>query len=315
MNKLFKGFTAVIIALTLSACGGGGSSSSEGSITLSIADAPIDGATAVTVNFIGVQLKPRNGPPIVIDLVDPATDDPLAIELMGLTGGVTDDLLTSYTIEPGEYIWVRLLVAEDAGSIDVEGGGNEPLTIPSGGTRGLQLNHDFTIAAGGITRFTIDFDLRKSVHVANNKYILRPTLRIVDNIEVGTLTGSVDNGLLVGGEGCRDEGGNVNAAIYVYSGAGVTPDDIFISDTEANTGPLTSVNVAEDGSFTVVFIEAGEYTVAVTCQVGMENPATDDTLVFEGVMDATVVAGETTELAPFMLILPPPPVPVPMPIL
>jgi hypothetical protein len=50
------------VLAVLSACGGGGSSTST--LNLGITDAPLAGATKVWIQFTGVELKPVNGDPI-----------------------------------------------------------------------------------------------------------------------------------------------------------------------------------------------------------------------------------------------------------
>lgn len=282
-KKLFYFIAILAIAMALSACGKDYSTS--GRLTLSITDAPIDDAAAVTVNFTGVELKPKNGPAVLVTF-----ETMKSIDLMGLTGGITDDLLTDYIVESGEYNWLRLVVANDPGNIELVDGTVEPLTIPSGAQTGLKMNRGFTIAVGGVTQFTIDFDLRKSVHLANGQFILRPTLRLVDNLEVGTLTGSVDASLLSATDGCVDEVGGINAVVYVFSGTDVVPADIAGEASD----PLTTAIVDAEGNYTVAFLEVGEYTLALTCQADMDDPAKIDTFDFIDSRNAVVIASETT---------------------
>jgi hypothetical protein len=85
--------------------------------------------------------------------------------------------------------------------------------------------------------------------------------------EYGTIAGSVDP-LLIDASGCTSdpntEAGNV---VYVYEGAAVKPDDIDNIDPE----PVTTANVrfnAETSTYDymAVFLSAGSYTAAFTCQ-------------------------------------------------
>ena len=65
---------------------------------------------------------------------------------------------------------------------------------------GLKLNRGFDVPAGGSADFTIDFDLHKSVHMTGSgSYMLRPTLRMVDNIMVGSISGTVGASLVPSG--------------------------------------------------------------------------------------------------------------------
>jgi hypothetical protein len=84
----------------------------------------------------------------------------------------------------------------------------------------LHLASPFLITAGSNADFTIDVELRKALTdpVGQNHYLLRPALRLVNNVEVGTISGTVDSTLLDGvDETCAndltaDEGNDV----YLY---------------------------------------------------------------------------------------------------
>jgi len=70
-----------------------------------------------------------------------------------------------------------------------------PLYIPSGAETGLKLSKPFVVAQRATTRLMIDFDLRKSVVAPPGQspnWILKPSLRLVDLLEVGALKGTVD---------------------------------------------------------------------------------------------------------------------------
>jgi hypothetical protein len=221
---------AFLLALLLVACGGSGSG--NGSLTLQVTDAPVDNADHVYVQFHGIEIQGNSGSStslyycqdpadttktVISTTACPATAAPKQIDLMTLTGGQADFLLNGYTLPAGHYSWIRLMV-DTAGVLDsyiVISGANYELTIPSGSETGLKLNRGFTVPDGGSASFTIDFDLRKSVHMANmNTYELRPTLRIVDNTQVGAIAGTVDASLVT--TGCKP-------AVYVFAGSGVTP--------------------------------------------------------------------------------------------
>jgi len=65
--------------------------------------------------------------------------------------------------------------------------------------------------------FTIDFDLRKSVHNPSNPaddYILRPTLQLVDGNTEGALSGIVSG--IVNDNGCTDNVDYVGRAECKY---------------------------------------------------------------------------------------------------
>lgn len=284
------------IVAVLSACGGGGSTSSTGTgtLSLSITDAPVDNADAVVVEFTGVEIKPAGGSSFSIDFAAPQS-----IDLLALTGGTAEILLNGEVLDAGDYEWLRLKVNATEGgdpmddSYIVVGGVAYDLRIPSSDQTGLKLNRPITIPANGSTSFTIDFDLSKSIHVTGqNNYMLRPTLRLVDNSMDGALAGTVDAGTIAAECSSGDIG-----AVYVFENAGTTPDDINIDGTDVEPVAIATVDwEAGDYSYLVAFLEAGDYTAAFTCDAGDDDPGAEEvtSLVFVGTTDITITAGQTT---------------------
>ena len=278
----------VLASISLISCisgGGGGGGGGNGFLSINITDAPVDYALEVVVQFDGVELHSAAGDRTMITY-----NQPKRINLLALTGGVTEFLLENESLPAGRYNWIRLQVDEDNSYIDV-GAGQEPLIIPSGAQTGLKLNRGFTIAENGSVAFTIDFDLRKSVHEApGSGYHLRPTLRIIDDSVAGALAGSVDATLITS----ECAGGVDYGAVYVFEGASAVPDDV---DGDAGD-PIATALVADDGSgdYSVAFLEQGDYVVAYTCDAENDDPAADDALGFTGTTQVNITAGQTTFL-------------------
>ena len=300
-SALINCIAATFAALMLTACGGDGGGGSNGistgSLSLSLTDAPVDSADEVVVEFYGVELQPANGARITFDFTDRCTLDPAScqIDLLTLTAGTSDLILDNETVPSGRYNWVRLMVNAKQNVRDsyiVVGGQEFELRIPSGDESGLKLNRGFVVPAGGMADFTIDFDLRKSVHdpVGSSDYILRPTLRIVDNTEVGTLSGSVDPGFFAGG--------SCTGAVYVFfDGTAGAPDDE--DGVGGGPDPITSALVPDDGAhnYKVAFLSEGNYHIAFTCDAMADNPDVDDdiaTVSFLSEATVPVTAGANT---------------------
>lgn len=286
---------AAVCAALILGCGGGGSGSGTGTgrLTIGITDAPVDGATAVVVKFTAIELKPDSGDAMTINL-DPAP----SIDLLDLAGGSSRDLLSDREVPAGHYQWIRLLIEAQQNTpssyIDMADGQRFPLFVPSGSESGLKLIRGFTVAAGSASDFTIDFDLRKSVIAPPGQspnYILKPVLRIVDNLRVGALRGTVAAALVP--TGCTPQ-------VYLFTGAGVVPDDLDVA-AAPDVDPLVSVPVTLDAAsgeyrFRADFLEAGVYTAAFTCDGALDTPEGEETLLFIGTRDVTISPNESTAI-------------------
>jgi hypothetical protein len=273
---------AAAASTLLAACGGdddgGGATQKTGTLKVGITDAPVDFADQVVVQFSGVELKPKNGPAFSIDFATPKS-----LDLIQLQGEDRALLLDGEEILAGEYEWMRLKVEADpnvAGDSYLQlalGGAECEMRVPSGDQTGLKLIRGFTIGAGTTTDFTIDFDLRKSivappgqttiVDTCNNQaFLLKPVLRIVDNLQVGTIAGDVDSNLIGAKCAASDQDpypGNVYLFGPIPTGQDVTPDDYDGVDDA-----LTSAMVDPDTfRYTIGFVPAGNYRVAYTCDL------------------------------------------------
>src|SRR5688572_5035386 len=250
------------------ACGGGDGSvtadAGTGILNLGVTDAPVDTAVKVVVEFSGAELKPQGGAAFTLDI-----DQDRQIDLLALRDGVSALILQNATVPAGTYEWIRLQVnaqpnAQDDSYIELDTGGRFPLVVPSGEERGLQLIRAFTVAEGSISNFTIDFDLRKSVIEPpgqNPNFLLVPVLRIVDNLQVGTLTGTVT--------ATRATAASCTPFVYVFTGSSVVPDDLDAAPAP-DIDPLVSVPVELDAAsgqwrYRIAFLEAGSYTASFRC--------------------------------------------------
>jgi hypothetical protein len=136
---------------------------------------------------------------------------------------------------------------------------------------GLKLVSGFTVVAGCEASFVIDWNLREGLVQAPGQdgYKLQPALRITDLQEYGTIAGTVATALVTA-EGCTsDPNTGEGNSVYVFSGAGVTPDDFDGTAPE----PLATAEVRLDiGSgnyeYMATFLAPGDYTVAFTCMAG-----------------------------------------------
>lgn len=300
--------TLALSTLLLAACGGGGGGTSTGTLSLSVQDAPVDGADAVNITFSRVELHRSSGETLSYTLDSDAVttgSQPYTVNLMDYQGVDRLELLDGITVPADRYEWIRLYV--DAAEIVFDQGtaseNIQSLDIPSNENSGLKLHSGFSVAAGGISDFTVEFDLRKSVHEDAKGYKLRPTLRLVDNLQAGHFAGTV--GSAAAGDDC---------AVYVYEGAAATPDDICYDATTGadcpsphGLNPITSAEVTCDTAtpalcrYVTAPLVAGSYTLALTCDAASDDPVVNDSLTFLATQSATVTVGTGATVLNFTL--------------
>ncbi|MDX1588521.1 MAG: DUF4382 domain-containing protein [Oleiphilaceae bacterium] len=289
---ILKPLTAAIMATALTGCLSSGSSSDgTGSLSLDVTDAPVDNLTEVNITFTGVSIQPEDGERIRIDF-----DEPKRLDLLELTRGNSASLLSDIEVPAGEYSFIRLHTSENESFPDMyvvedNSSGTPGLTVPSGE---LKLVSGFTVPQGGSANFTIDFDMRKAIvdpAAENQSYKLRPALRLVNNVEVGSVEGTV-----LEAPNCSTT--EFLGLVYVYEGADATPVDFYI-DANGNDlreeQPLLAAEVVqgtgEDPNYKAAFLTEGEYTLAYTCDV--DDVEADETLNFSETRNVTIVANET----------------------
>ncbi|WP_420467577.1 DUF4382 domain-containing protein [Panacagrimonas sp.] len=314
---LKNGYLAAIAAMAFltAGCGGGGGGldgTQTASLSVGVTDAPVDDAEAVVVTFTAIELLDGD------DQVRQSFvfDEPVSVDLLEQQGDRQFFLIQDRQVPVGVYEQIRLIVdgptsancnavqsnPDHPNYITVDGV-DYPLIVPSGAQTGLKIQGPITLAAGGSAAYTVDFDLRKSIaeRGVTGCYNLRPVLRVVDNAAVGTLVGEVDPALLADASCTSDPVSGVGAAVYVFSGAGQTPDDFDGSDPESLTTallqPEPGVGVPQSFTYEVGFLLEGDYTVALSCQAGDDAPApVDDDIEFILPADVLVVAGEATQV-------------------
>lgn len=282
---------ATIVLFALAGCGG---SDGSGSMSLAVADAPVDGANKVVVVFTGVELIPGSGNPVTITFPAPKT-----IDLLNDSGTASAQLF-SQPIPAGSYGQIRLMVVADGNPsnsyIMLSDGTMHGLQVPSGSETGLKLVSGFTVPSSGVVDYTIDFDLRQAITCPPGQSpacILKPVERLVDNATVGNIQGQVSNTLV---------STLCTPGVYLYAGTVATPEDMNSTAAAgdpnqplASTAPIATSQPPYYYQFT--FLAPGNYTVAFTCEAAQDNPDQADAtaVTFKPVKTEIVVtAGQTT---------------------
>jgi len=283
--KIFHKLIGFVLSLTLmtliSGCGGGvdtsTSASSIGQVSLKLTDAPTDDTNVkgvyVTFTALRYQYADSSEGWQDVDLNESRT-----INLLDLQNGNTT-FLNQVALPAGEIAHVRFVLDTSECYVDLVVGGMQPLDVPSGDQTGFKAIGGFTIPAGGTVDITADFDVRKSVTVTGkNNYKLRPTIKIINNIEVGEINGTMT----------LDANGS-KVLVYAY-------EDGSFDSNESNTSNINFDNAvlstdATDGNYTLPWLTVGTYDLVVA--------AHDANGTFESILgyidDVFVMTGETTE--------------------
>ncbi|MBD3612830.1 MAG: DUF4382 domain-containing protein [Hydrogenovibrio crunogenus] len=283
---------ALSVAALLSGCQSDSGSGSDGSLSVGLTDAPIDEAQHVYVSIKGLSLNHEGE-----GWVDYNFDNVQRVDLLSLQSGNTLSLVENITVPSGNYK-VRLNLATDDGdaipehAIVLTDGTEYSITIPSGYQTGLKLTSDISVLANGSASYTIDFDVRKSiVQTSSTSYKLKPVLHVVDNADVGSISGSIETSALTAGT-CSDADPDTYNAVYVFKGSNVTPDDIGSSGAQAvATTPVEYDSGTGQYQYKSAFLQEGDYTVAFSCSANLEDTETDDELNFVTLGNYTVTAG------------------------
>lgn len=309
MKRILRNMTFALclpLAAVLTACG---VASGEpvprqplGQLSLAVTDASVEQAEQVVVAFNGVAVQNIAG-----DWHEFRFERQRPVDLLNLAGGGSELLLDGVALPAGEYQAIRLLIGADpAGSQSYvvlnAGGEQQAMHMPAEAQGGLLIQRRFTIAPGGFSAFTVDFDLRKSVFrpiSPAHAYTLRPALRLVDNLRVGRIVGNV-SGDLMNADHCA---GGLNpergTAVYLYEGWGATPDDLGGSGQQpvVSAPVVANPNSATGYSYTLAYVSAGDYTVAFTCQAledlfdADDSTVDDDLIAFVQPTDVSLTAG------------------------
>jgi hypothetical protein len=283
--------------IMVTACSGGGSSGDgggSGRLSMGVTDGPTEWADKVVISFDSVELQGPERQLIEFDTLQ-------TVDLLSYQGDERFLLLDNLVLPAGHYPWMRLSVMEGLAYsyIEIEGV-QHALRIPSGAQSGLKMNRGFTIAVGGLTDVTIDFVLPKSVHDdGGGDYVLRPTVRLVDNMQINTIHGTVETELVENPACANGDSNDVGNAVYLYAGADAVVQDMRGDDND----PLTMATVEYDGDsnnwvFKIGFVPFGDYTVAFTCDAALDSDGeyNSDAMSLSDGFNVTVAEGDPSRV-------------------
>ena len=273
--KLFKfcGLILLIIApLILFACGSGGGSGSgstgTGTLSLNMVDNASDyNAVYITLKDVQIHAKGKSGNSdnnnSWTSVVAPTL--PKTIDLLKLVNDVRF-YIGAANLSAGDYTQMRLIVDPDNsdGGINVlseqhpyanyvidSNKNYHELKIPSGDKTGFKIVHGFTIYAKTTTELNLDFDVCKSVIEKGDKdpWILKPTVKVFDDLEKAIIRGKVTNSFTTLGIP------RVLVSVQNYiAGAPDLKDKVIV-----HTSTLTSSEPGSEGYFSIFVEPTSEY--------------------------------------------------------
>ncbi len=255
--KKFHNLIASVLAFTLmtfiTGCGGG-TGATTGTATMNIADAAVDSeeVIGVYVAFDEVHYKPAGSNWVVEKL-----NETNVINLLDYQDGNSKELVSQTELPVGRINQVRFVINEGMSYVELNISNSistEPLTIPSGEEK---IVGGFVVPAGADVNITADFNVRKSLVLDNNGYKLKPTVKIVDNSQVGEISGTVTNM-------------NADTTVIVYAYTAGT----YVQAESPDFANAATSSDATDGDYTLAWMAAGTYDlVVVELDVNGQNPA------------------------------------------
>ncbi len=238
-----------------------------GTLEVMLHDAPAD-YEAVNVFIESVEVNNAETDTGWVEINSPQQ----SFDLLELTNGAMAPL-GSAQLEAGTYEQIRLILSRNGHSVVVDGVEHD-LFVPSGEQTGIKLNVNAEIEPDITYTLLLDFDAARSVVERGNEqsgieYLLKPVVRATSEAITGNIAGVVEP---------------VEAEPYIYAidNSGSEPDTL--SSTKASD---------TDGSFKLVGLEAGTYTVSVA--------PTNENFQSKDTTGVDVTVGETNELGTITL--------------
>jgi hypothetical protein len=115
------------------------------------------------------------------------------VNLLTLTGGLEELLVSGASLPAGHYSQMRLLLGA-GNTVKLADGSVHDLTVPSGLQTGIKLTTSVEVQEGTTADVFIDFDATHSIQIvgagASGKYMLRPTIRAFDKVVTGSVSGT-----------------------------------------------------------------------------------------------------------------------------
>jgi hypothetical protein len=246
-------------------------------------DPPADtGITGVQVNLRGLDFRKDDGTEAKLEFRSGEL-----VDLLDLRDGDPMRLFTNEDLPVGRYTGVRLLFDKDEGrNVVTTGAGKTPLLLADGAFAAVDFSVEDQKKSGETLSLMLDLRQSLGFDKVKDKYTLTPLLRAVPTGDAARIEGVVAvtclSGTLL----------NPGGAVYLFSGKNVKPDDL----DGANAEPFATTAVVRSGTvglrYTLRFLPAGDYTLALACNGNDDVLGIDDDLRFRNVTDVRIGKGD-----------------------
>ena len=301
VENYFKALTwlmASLLTVLVVGCGGGGGGGGggdpapgQGTLGVSMTDAPACGFDAVNVTVVKVRAhQSSSASDTDAGWTDITLNPARKINLLSLTNGVLEKLGET-PLAAGHYTQLRLVLDPNTAvgltnSVVPSGGFETALVTPSAVQSGIKLVNEFDVASGQRVDLVLDFDACKSiVKRGNGTYALKPVIKVIPFVLNG-IDGYVDTALL-------------GSTVMVTA----QQNGVVVQSTAPNaqTGEFFLARLAP-GNYDVVLTANGRATAVIaavqvastTSVVNLSNTATPITLP----VSATHIVSGTETLNP-----------------
>lgn len=263
----------------------------EGEVTMDLAtELPSDpGITQVVADIRGVEFTTSGGGTETLEFRD---SEPVDFIALATDNGVMR-LFTGEELSEGNYTGVRLLFDEDRADdafVTTLDGREFPLLLAESDYAPLSFSIDDNDSSSD--SFTLLLDLRRALRFDDdrNEYTLTPVMRAVNTEDMSRIDGNIS-------VTCPASDDLSEGAIYLFTGRDVTPDDIDGAGVEPfATTPVFTTQGGASFFYSLRYLPAGDYTLAVSCVGNDEDPGVDDDLEFRNIVNVDLDEAETIRL-------------------
>jgi hypothetical protein len=239
-----------------------------GTLTLKLTDAPADdeNISGVYIAINKIEVNKSTSDNANWETVK-EYDEKLVYNLLDLVDG-NFALLGEFELTAGQYNQIRFILdIQEHGKqppttpgcyVKFTDNSTEPLFVPSGGQTGYKAVGAFEVPVNGELAVTVDFNVRKALQVTgqgnNQRYILKPTLRLVVDSQTGNISGAVTL-----------ETAYTDIIVFAYE------DNIWdISEADEPAegesqfpNAVTSTKINEDGTYALAYLAYGTYDLVI----------------------------------------------------